>query len=207
MVERGARGWLVVASIGIASIAACGSSSDDDAGTGTGGGPAATGGTSGGGSSATGGAGACDAGPLSAPIAGCQPAVVPDTGDFYADCVARINQLRWDCQCLPPLARWTEAEACADQQAEYDFNADSYHAGFTDGICSPGGSAQSECPGSRSLARVLESCLQGMWDEGPGEPYSEHGHYINMTNSEYSRVGCGQYVTPSGEVWAVMNFD
>jgi uncharacterized protein YkwD len=45
-----------------------------------------------------------------------------------------------------------------------------------------------------------------MWDEGPGEPYSVHGHYINMTNPSYSMVACGFYETGGGSVWAVQNF-
>ena len=45
-----------------------------------------------------------------------------------------------------------------------------------------------------------------MWDEGPGEPFVEHGHYINMTNPDHSMVACGFYETPSGDVWSVQNF-
>jgi hypothetical protein len=45
-----------------------------------------------------------------------------------------------------------------------------------------------------------------MWDEGPGEPYSVHGHYINMTNPLYGMVACGFYETGGGSVWAVQNF-
>lgn len=150
--------------------------------------------------------GDCDDGPLSAPIGGCQPTPVPDTGDPYADCVARINQFRFDCQCLGPLERWTDGEACADQHAQYDSEQATAHAGFIDNICDPRGSAQNECPGWGSESQVISSCLQMMWDEGPGEPYSEHGHYINMSNTSYNRVACGFYTTPGGSVWAVQNF-
>lgn len=149
--------------------------------------------------------GECPSGPLSAPIPGCTPTPVPDTGDPYADCVARINQFRWDCQCLPPLARWTDGESCADEHAEYD-STHSAHAGINDGICTPGGSAQNECPGWDSVGQVIDGCLQVMWDEGPGEPYSEHGHYINMSNTAYGRVACGFYTTGGGSVWSVQNF-
>ncbi len=62
----------------------------------------------------------CAGGPLAAPIPGCMPTALPSTGDPAEDCVRRINQFRWECQCLPPLARWTDGEACADQDAEYD---------------------------------------------------------------------------------------
>lgn len=149
--------------------------------------------------------GQCQGGPLALPLPGCQPTPVPDTGDMYADCVARINQFRWECQCLPPLARWTAGESCADQHAEYD-STHSPHAGFQDNICSPRGNAQNECPGWGSVSQVIDSCLQMMWDEGPGEPFSEHGHYINMSSTSYSRAACGFYTTPGGSLWAVQNF-
>lgn len=132
------------------------------------------------------------------------PAPVPSTGDPYADCVARINQFRAECQCLPPLARWTEGESCADMQAEYD-STRSPHAGFQDRICD-GGFAQNECPGWGSVDAVIGGCLQAMWDEGPGEDFSAHGHYINMSSGRYDRVACGFYTAPDGSVWSVQNF-
>lgn len=145
----------------------------------------------------------CDDGPLDAPIDGCSPAPMASTGDPAQDCVNRINQLRAECQCLPPLARWTEGEACADDQAEYDITR-SPHSGFSDGICD-GGRGQNECPGWGSVEQVISGCLQQMWDEGPGEPFSEHGHYINMTNPSHSMVACGFADSDSG-LWAVQNF-
>lgn len=147
----------------------------------------------------------CDDGPLDAPLANCRPDPITSSGDPYADCVTRINQLRWECQCLPALQRWTEAEDCADQHAQYDSTREP-HAGFRDDICAPRGWAQNECPGWRSTEQVVTGCLQAMWDEGPGEPYAEHGHYINMTNQSYSMVACGFYETPDGSVWSVQNF-
>ena len=45
-----------------------------------------------------------------------------------------------------------------------------------------------------------------MWDEGPGEPFSEHGHYINMSNPEFTRVACGIFTAEDGEIWSVQNF-
>ena len=71
----------------------------------------------------------CSGGPLAAPIANCKPEALPSSGDRYADCVTRINQLRWECQCLPALQRWTEAEGCADQHSQYD-STRSAHSGF-----------------------------------------------------------------------------
>ena len=148
----------------------------------------------------------CESGPLDAPLPNCSPEPVPDTGDYYADCVARINQFRWECQCLPPLERWEEAEDCADQQAEYDYEQDTPHAGIRANICEPGGGAQNECPDYGPSFGIVDFCLQQMWDEGPGEDFNAHGHYLNMSDPDFTRVACGMYVTPEGNVWAVQNF-
>ena len=118
-----------------------------------------------------------------------------------AACVERINGLRATID-LPPLERWTEAEACADDQARQDSESGTAHGAFQQ--CDE--YAQNECPGWPSYDDVVQGCLQMMWDEGPGEPYSEHGHYINMTNTGYSEVACGFYTTPDGDVWAVQDF-
>jgi hypothetical protein len=153
-------------------------------------------------------AGACSSGPLSAPLPNCHPAPPPSTGDDHADCLARINQLRWECQCLPPIARWTDGEACADDNAQYD-SANGVHASFYDQPCGTGARAQNECPGWSSTDQVITGCLQAMWDEGPedGDPNTVNGHYESMASTSYTRVACGFYTTPSGGVWAVQNFD
>lgn len=134
------------------------------------------------------------------------------TGDMVQDCVDRINQFRTQCACLPPLQRWTAGEACADQHAEYD-STRSAHAGFSANICMNGGSAQNECPGWGSPAQVVGGCLQSMWNEGPppqtpcsGSCFQTYGHFINMTNTRYTRVACGFFQTGDGEWWAVQNF-
>jgi hypothetical protein len=142
----------------------------------------------------------CEAGPLPTPIPGCAPAVLPSTGDPHQDCVDRINQFRWECQCLPPLARWTEAEGCTDQQSAADQAAGQAHLNFGD--C--GENAQNTCPDWGSEADVIGGCLQMMWDEGPG-PFDEHGHYINMSNTSYGRVACG-FSTSNQGVWSNQNF-
>ena len=149
----------------------------------------------------------CEDGPLADPIPGCAPTPAASSGDPYQDCVDRINQFRAECQCLPPLERWRDAEDCADQHARYDSEGAGPHGGFSDDICSPRGRAQNECPGWRGGTEgVVRQCLQLMWDEGPGEPFSAHGHYINMSNPGHTRVACGFYETPSGELWSVQNF-
>ena len=147
----------------------------------------------------------CKDGPLSRPLPACAPPAPPSTGDPHADCVARINQLRWKCQCLPPLRRWNGGEKCANQHAKYDAKR-GIHAGFDDEICKPQGLAQNECPAWPSTKRVVNGCLQAMWDEGPGKRFSKHGHYINMSKPEYEAVACGFAKTPDGEIWSVQNF-
>jgi hypothetical protein len=104
------------------------------------------------------------------------------------------------------LDRWVEGEACADQQAQYDYEVGQAHAGISAGICEPGGGAQNECPGYGPSFGIIDFCLQQMWDEGPGDDFNAHGHYINMSSTESTKVACGQYVTPNGDVWAVQNF-
>lgn len=44
-----------------------------------------------------------------------------------------------------------------------------------------------------------------MWAEGPG-PDSEHGHYNNMADDVYTRVGCGLFVN-GDEVTVTQDFD
>jgi hypothetical protein len=139
----------------------------------------------------------------------CKPAA-PDTGDYYADCVARVNQFR-ACVCLPPLGRWTGGEACADQDAAYD-PSHTPHAGFIAKICSPEGYAQDECPAWPSETSVVSGCLQQMFDEGPppttsctGSCFETYGHFINMTNTSYTMVACG-IATVNGQITAVQDF-
>ena len=166
-------------------------------GSGTGGGSAQTG------QGGAGGSSGCR------PDYTCMP-TAPDTGDYYADCVARVNQFR-ACVCLPPLSRWTSGESCADQDAAYD-PSHSAHAGFIARICSPEGYAQDECPGWSSETQVVSGCLQQMFDEGPpptnpcdGSCFEMYGHFINMTNTSYTMVACG-IATVNGQITAVQDF-
>jgi len=170
------------------------------------GGMSGMGGTPTAGTTATGGTGGC------VENLGCELSPPPSTGDIHQDCVDRINQFLTQCACLPPLARRTDGEACADQMAKYDADNNSPHAGVIDGICQPGGS-QNSCPGYASNQQVIGLCMQQMWDEGPpptsnctGDCYQQHGHFINMTDPSVTRVACGFFTTTGGEVWAVQNF-
>jgi hypothetical protein len=161
-----------------------------------------------GGASAQTGQGGSGAGGCT-PDYGCMP-TASNTGDYYADCVARVNQFR-ACVCLPPLGRWTGGEACADQDAAYD-PSHTPHAGFIAKICSPEGYAQDECPAWPSETSVVSGCLQQMFDEGPppttsctGSCFETYGHFINMTNTSYTMVACG-IATVNGQITAVQNF-
>lgn len=200
--------------LGLTLVLGCGdSSADDDTDGGGGGDGGANAGAAGPGAGASGpgagasgpgaggGASACSNGPLAAPIAGCMPTPLASTGDVHQDCVDRINQFRWECQCLPPLQRWTDGEACTDQQSADDQATNSAHGNF--GAC--GENAQNSCPNWGSETDVVNGCLQAMWDEGPGEPFEEHGHYINMSNLGYTKVACG-FSTSAEGVWANQNF-
>ncbi len=189
--SRCASATLRVALLGAILLTGC----DDASGSGAGGGGGGSGGSPDG-----------SMGPLDEPIPGCAPAPLASTGDAHQDCVDRINQLRAECQGLEPLIRWSDGEACADAQAEYDSDGHAPHSGWGGGVECEDGWAQNECPGWPSVDSVVDGCLQDMWDEGPGEPYSAHGHYINMTNANYTEVACGFYTTDGGAVWAVMNF-
>lgn len=121
----------------------------------------------------------------------CMP-TAPSTGDFNADCVARVNQFS-ACVCLPPLARWDAGESCANQDSQYDFTQNTAHAGFTGKVCTPQGNAENECPAWPSTTQIVS------------EPYSAHGHFINMTNTSYKMVACGFYKSDGG-FWSVQNF-
>ncbi|AUX48188.1 uncharacterized protein SOCE26_097190 [Sorangium cellulosum] len=117
-------------------------------------------------------------------------------------CVDTINRHRATLG-LPPLGRWVEAESCSDQESESDGNTGKAHGAF--GAC--GERAQNECPGWGGPAEsMIVPCLQLMWDEGPGEDFNAHGHYINMSSTSYTEVACGFHTFPDGSVWAVQNF-
>jgi hypothetical protein len=153
---------------------------------------------------------ACDNGPLPTSLANCVIVPPPSTGDYHQDCVDTINKIRWDCMCLPPLVRWTVAEACADQMAVYDSGQNSAHAGFIAGLCTPGGSGQCECPGWGSVASItqgtsrMESCLSMMWHE-VDTPSGQQGHYQAMSSKTFTKVACGINASATN-VWAVQNY-
>ena len=120
---------------------------------------------------------------------------------YRISCVDKINEYRAT-EGLAPYERWTEAESCADDQARQDSVSGTAHGAL--GQCDEW--AQNECPGWGSLDQIISSCLQMMWDEGPGDDFQFHGHYINMSSEAYTHAACGFYTTSRGEVWAVQDF-
>ena len=117
-------------------------------------------------------------------------------------CVDDINAFRATLG-LPPYARWSAEEACASDEAAKDAAANQAHSAF--GQC--GEFAQNECPGwPGPPGSMIGNCLQMMWDEGPGAFNQGHGHYINMSSTQYTKVACGFHVLANGKVWATQDF-
>lgn len=117
-------------------------------------------------------------------------------------CVEETNRYRAQLN-LAPLTQRFDQEACADEDARGDAATGKAHGGS--GNCHF--KAQNECPGwPGAEASVVTSCLKMMFNEGPGEPYIEHGHYINMTRPHYTGVACGVYRHSDGKLWVVQNF-
>jgi hypothetical protein len=141
---------------------------------------------------------------LSLALVACAKDDEGDSGDGSAQqlCVDTINMYRAMLS-LPAYARWTDAEACSDDEAESDSISMTPHGAF--GSC--GESAQNECPGWPGPPEsMIEQCLALMWAEGPGEDFQAHGHYLNMSSTSYTKVACGYHTTADGSVWAVQNF-
>lgn len=116
-------------------------------------------------------------------------------------CVDTINMYRATLG-LPPYARWTDAESCSDDEAMSDLQSQTPHGAF--GMC--GEWAQNECPGWPGPPdQSLPDCLAQMWAEGPGQDFNLHGHYINMSSEQYTRVACG-FAEVNGGWWMVQNF-
>jgi hypothetical protein len=126
----------------------------------------------------------------------------PNANDPFAaarqSCVDRINGYRASVQ-QAPLARDPSSEACDDEESRLDSRANRAHGSF--GRC--GERAQNACPNypGATVDAVLATCLQQMFDEGPGG-----GHYVNMTSTKYTRASCGFEALPGGRIWTVQNF-
>lgn len=163
-------------------------------------GAGAAGGSSAGGSGPTGGSGG--SGPAGG-SGGTDTGGSGSAGDDPAQyCVDTINSYRATLG-LTAYARWISAEACTDSESESDSISGVPHGAF--GQC--GEWAQNECPGwAGPLTSLIDACFEMMWAEGPGADYNLHGHYLAMSSTQYTKVACGFFKTPSGRYWAIQNF-
>ncbi|UQA63349.1 CAP domain-containing protein [Polyangium aurulentum] len=149
-----------------------------------------------------GGAGQGGSGPASSSSSATTGSSGGGADDVAQKCVDLINQHRASIG-LPPYERWMEAEACSDDEAKKDSETGMAHGAF--GQCTE--FAQNECPGWPGAPDdIIAPCLQAMWNEGPGDDFNKHGHYINMSSTSYTKVACGFWTTANGSVWAVQNF-
>jgi hypothetical protein len=121
-------------------------------------------------------------------------------------CLNFINERRAS-ENKAALLLWFDASDCTESQAAADFHTNSPHDHF--GKC--GETAQNTCPGwpagydFDSQKKALLSCLQEMWDEKSAGWFSEDGHYINMSNSAYTKVTCGFHLN-DGKLWVNQNY-
>lgn len=116
-------------------------------------------------------------------------------------CLERTNAYRARLG-VPALTARPDKLECADRDAQGDATNGTVHGEA--GKC--GLMAQNECPAwPGTAAGIVAECLKSMFDEGPGEPYSAHGHFINMTNPSYHSLACGFY-EQGGKVWLVQNY-
>jgi hypothetical protein len=133
------------------------------------------------------------------------PADPDDLETQLQHCVDVINDHRAR-HGLGPLSRSAELEDCAMEGARSDAASGMPHDHFSrTGGCGVA-FAENEIPGwdvgmSGSVLAVIEEGTQMMMDEGPGG-----GHYENIVGAR-NAVGCGVFVTSSGSVWVVQDFN
>ncbi len=126
----------------------------------------------------------------------------PFTPDLGQQCVNNVNEHRATLR-LPPLQRWAQTETCAASQARDGAATGQPHGAF--GRCSEQG--QNVCPAWPGPAnQMIGPCIQSMWNEGPGADFAAHGHYLNLASARFTRVACGFYTAPSGQVSLVQDF-
>ena len=165
-------------------------------------------------------AAAAGGGAPSGSAAGAETSGVPEAelAMLRDTCVAEINMYRATLpdKMLKPLVRATPAqEECSQRGAKMDGDSMSGHGAFRAGLCnSQGFSAENSCPGypvggfggGSTIADTFKSCMKQMWAEGepPGTRqaciqdstgcFEMHGHYLNMTDPNFSAVSCPIYV-------------
>jgi hypothetical protein len=126
----------------------------------------------------------------------------PFTPDLGQQCVNTVNEHRAT-QGLPALQRWAQTETCAASQARDGAATGQPHGAF--GRCSEQG--QNVCPAWPGPEKqMIAPCIQSMWNEGPGADFAAHGHYLNLASARFTRVACGFYTAPSGQVSLVQDF-
>lgn len=133
--------------------------------------------------------------PRAAPASPTSP--TSNDGSVAQLCVDEINRYRATLG-LRPLERAPDREGCADGQIRDDAESGKWHGSF--GKC--GEAMQNECmqsPGPKN--EFIKGCLHGMWNEGPGG-----GHYENMKSAGATKVWCGFYTKPNGDLWSVQDF-
>jgi hypothetical protein len=98
----------------------------------------------------------------------------------------------------PALAESSALDTYATTGAMYDFS-NSPHAHF---MATNGGGiafAENECPQQLGwtlmgdVNSTVEACVTAFYNGGPGE-----GHYENMMNTGYTKVGCGVFMMGNG---------
>ena len=126
--------------------------------------------------------------------------------DGLQRCVDGINMYRAMVG-APPLTRDATIETFAAEGAEADAMSGRPHGHF---ISTGGGGglayAENEIPGwplamFGTIGDIMDTGSADMWAEGPGG-----GHYDNMRNTRYTRVGCGVYTNSRGEVWVTQDY-
>ena len=119
----------------------------------------------------------------------------------------------------PPLVLDAQLNAFAlagSQQLSVDHTphkhfSDACNAGTmftTDGFQGSAGENQGDpngWPAATNVAAQIDQILTAMWNEGPGSGAS-HGHYNNMVNPAFHRVGVGLLLDPNGKLYFTNDF-
>jgi hypothetical protein len=126
---------------------------------------------------------------------------------FAQRCVERINKLRAT-ENLNSLQRYKEKESCVDGQSKLEYGASVPHR--TLGSCQE--NWQNICDEESSIDDVIEQCLEKrMWYKEKachesGSTDCKSGHYKTMSNPALSKLACGFYEVPNGDIKSVQDF-
>lgn len=116
-------------------------------------------------------------------------------------CVDEVNRYRASVG-LPALGRSTALEAFAQIGVEHDASVRIPHDYFRQTNGGGVAKAETEILWWRGFAtsRVISAGLAQMWAVGPG------GEHYDILVGRYTDVGCGVFVSPSGEVSVSQDF-